>query len=157
MEKVNEVMTQDVRSLSPGDSLQLAAQLMQTLDVGSVPVCDGRQLVGMVTDRDITVRGVALGLSMESTALEEIMTGEVQSCFEDQSIEEAARLMCETQVRRLPVVDHDKRLVGMLALGDVAIKTDPAAAERALRGISSPTEFDRGRTASESGGSNNTH
>lgn len=143
MEKMNEIMTPDVRSLSPADSLQQAAQLMQKMDVGSVPVCDGQHLVGMVTDRDIAVRGVALGLSMEGTALQEIMSGEVQWCFEDQSIEEAAKLMCETQVRRLPVVDRDKRLVGMLALGDMAIKPSPEAAERALRGISTPSGSSR--------------
>lgn len=152
MPKVSEVMTRGVRSLSPEDTLQFAAQAMDELAVGSVPVCDGHRLVGMVTDRDITVRGTARGLPAERTCLDEVMSSDVQWCYEDQTVEEAARLMCQAQVRRLPVVDRDKRLVGMLSLGDVAAKSDTQEAAKALQGISTPSEPDRSGLSAAAGG-----
>lgn len=151
MTTVSEVMTRGVRSLSPADTLQLAAQAMDELAVGSVPVCDGQRLVGMVTDRDITIRGTAQGLSAQQACLAQVMSGDVQWCYEDQSIEEAAQLMCDAQVRRLPVVDREKCLVGMLSLGDVAVKFDREEAARALEGISSPAQPDRSGLSAASG------
>lgn len=151
MTTVDAVMTRGVRSLSPADTLQLAAQAMEELEVGSIPVCDGQRLVGMVTDRDITLRGTACGLPADRTSLAQIMSGDVQWCYSDQSIEEAARLMSHAQVRRLPVVDQDKRLVGMLSLGDVATKADSAGAAQALRDISTPSAPDRSGLSEASG------
>lgn len=151
MSKVSEVMTRGVRSLSPGDTLQSAAQAMDELAVGSLPVCDGRRLVGMVTDRDITVRGTARGLPAESTTLDQVMSGDVQWCYEDQPVEEATHLMSQAQVRRLPVVDRDKRLVGVLSLGDVAAKSHPDKAAHALQGISTPSAPNRSGLSAASG------
>jgi CBS domain-containing protein len=96
---------------------------MRELDVGMLPVCDNDRLVGTVTDRDITIRGVARGLDPKSTPVREVMTHEVVCCFEEQSIEEAGRLMEERQIRRLPVINQDKRLVGIVSLGDLAVRT----------------------------------
>ncbi|RZI84465.1 MAG: CBS domain-containing protein, partial [Rubrivivax sp.] len=143
MTQVAEVMTRGVRSMMPGDSLQLAAQAMDELNVGVIPVCDGDQLIGMVTDRDITVRGVAQGLPADSTPIREVMSENVRCVFEDQSIDEATAQMQSAQVRRLPVLDREKRLVGILALGDVAAKTDDECAGEALSNISEPAEPDR--------------
>lgn len=151
MELVCDVMTRGVRALSPTDTLQLAAQAMEELAVGAVPICDGQRLVGMVTDRDLTVRGMAQGLDAKDTPLSQVMTDEVRWCYADQSVEEAARTMRDAQVRRLPVVDRDKRLVGMLSLGDVAVKSASHQAASALQDISQPAEPDRSGLSAASG------
>lgn len=151
MKQVCDVMTRGVRTLSPRDSMRLAAQAMDELAVGSVPVCDGTRLLGMVTDRDLTIRGMARGLAADSTPLSQVMSGDVKWCYDDQSVEEAAQLMCDAQIRRLPVVDHDKRLVGVLSLGDVAVKAGPQEAGQALQDISRPSEPDRSGLSSASG------
>jgi CBS domain-containing protein len=151
MNSVSEVMTRGVRTLSPDDSMRLAAQAMEEMAIGSVPVCDGQRLLGMVTDRDLVVRGVAQGLAPDRTALRDVMSADVRWCYEDQSIEEAAQLMCDAQIRRLPVVDHDKRLVGLLSLGDMAVKTSPQEAARALQDISQPAQPQRDGLSRASG------
>ncbi|MBN9371987.1 CBS domain-containing protein [Hydrogenophaga sp. YM1] len=151
MNQVSEVMTRGVRTLSPQDTLRLAAQAMEEMEIGSIPVCDGQRLLGMVTDRDLVVRGLAQGLAPERTTLSEVMSPHVQWCYEDQSIEEAAQLMCDAQIRRLPVVDHDKRLVGLLSLGDVAVKAGPGDAAQALQDISRPAKPERGGLSQASG------
>lgn len=151
MELVCDVMTRGVRALSPADTLQLAAQAMEELAVGAVPICDGQRLVGMVTDRDLTVRGMAQGLDAQGTPLSQVMSDEVRWCYADQSVEEAARIMRDAQVRRLPVVDRDKRLVGMLSLGDVAVKSASHQAVGALQDISQPAEPDRSGLSAASG------
>lgn len=151
MTQVAEVMTRGVRSMSPRDSLQFAAQAMDELDIGAIPVCDGERLVGMVTDRDITVRGVAQGCAVDSTPLSAVMSGEPQCCYEDQSIEEVSALMQDEQIRRLPVLDRDKHLVGMLSLGDLAAKAGGRPAGEALEKISEPAEPDRSGLSSASG------
>jgi len=143
MTQVADVMTRGVRTLSPRDSMLLAAQAMEELNVGSVPVCDGEQLLGMVTDRDITVRGVAHGKPAESTPLSEVMTEGVQWCFEDDSIDKVIDEMRDAKIRRVPVVDRDKHLVGILSLGDVAVKADSVEAGEALATISEPAQPDR--------------
>jgi CBS domain-containing protein len=117
---VREVMTRGVETIAADSTLQDAAQKMKDLDVGPLPVCEGGRLVGMLTDRDITVRSTAEGLDPWTTKVREAMTPEVVSCFADQDVSEAARLMKEKKVRRLPVLDRDRRLVGILALGDLA-------------------------------------
>jgi CBS domain-containing protein len=143
MTQVAEVMTRGVRTLSPQDSMLMAAQAMEELDVGSLPVCDGEQLLGMVTDRDITVRGVAHGKPADSTPLSDVMTKGVRWCFEDDSVDKVIDEMREAKIRRVPVVDRDKHLVGILSLGDVAVKADSVEAGEALSNISEPARPER--------------
>jgi len=151
MTQVSQVMTRGVRTMSPRDTVQLAAQAMDELNIGAVPVCDGERLVGIVTDRDITVRGVAQGRPADRAPVSEVMTEEVCWCYEDQSIEEVAKEMSEIQIRRLPVVDREKHLVGMVSLGDVAVKADRIEGGDALADISQPIEPDRSGTSAASG------
>jgi CBS domain-containing protein len=136
--KVREAMTQDVRLVKPDQPISEAAKLMAELDVGALPVEDGDRLVGMITDRDIAVRAVAAGRGPD-TPVSEVMSREIKYCYEDQSIEEVTQNMGELRIRRLPVLTRDKRLVGILSLGDLAI--DEGArdeAGEALGGISRP-------------------
>lgn len=151
MTTVSDIMTRGARVLSPSDSVVRAAQAMDELNVGVIPVCDGEKLVGMVTDRDITLRGVAQGLSCEDTPLSDIMSKEVQWCFEDQEVSEVMAQMGDAQIRRLPVVDREKRLVGMLSLGDIAVKTDDKNVASVLQDISEPTAPDRSGLSAASG------
>jgi CBS domain-containing protein len=137
--KVSEAMTRDVRVASPSETIRQAAQMMAELDAGVLPVGDNDRLVGMITDRDIAVRAVAAGKSPD-TPIREVMSSEdVCYCFDDQEIEEVASNMAKIKVRRLPVVSREKRLVGILSLGDIsqAGNQDQPAAE-ALCGISEP-------------------
>ncbi|HYW56111.1 MAG TPA: CBS domain-containing protein [Polaromonas sp.] len=154
MPTVSSIMTRDVRVLAPTDSLRRAAQLMEELNVGVIPVCNGKKLVGMVTDRDITLRGVAKGLGVEDTPLSVIMTEEVLWCFEDQPVSEVMEKMGDAQVRRLPVVDREKHLVGILSLGDIAAKADGKSVGAVLQDISETSSPERTSTpaASQSGG-----
>lgn len=136
--KVSDCMTHDVRIAAPSQSLREAATLMAELDVGILPVAEDDRLVGMISDRDIAVRAVAAGRGPE-TQVQEIMSGSVKYCFMDQTIEEVSRNMGDVQVRRMPVVDRDKRLVGIISLCDIANgegATDEAG--EALRDISQP-------------------
>jgi CBS domain-containing protein len=116
---VSECMTPEVQVASPNLSLSEAARLMGEFDVGVLPVAEDNRLIGMVTDRDIAIRGVAMGRGPDSK-VREVMSEEVQYCFDDESIEEVARSMGDLQVRRLPVVSGDGRLVGIVSLGDIA-------------------------------------
>lgn len=136
--KVSESMTRNVETIHPEDSIREAAALMAELDIGSLPVAQDDQLIGMLTDRDIAIRAVARGLGPD-TAIRGVMSTDVKYCFEDQSIEEVTENMASTQVRRLPVVDREKRLVGIVSLGDLALE-DGAAEEagKALKGVSRP-------------------
>ena len=149
MQTVSDVMTRGVLTLSPTDTLTAAAQAMQELDVGSIPVCDGVRLVGMVTDRDIVVRGVAQ--ERVNVSLQDVMSEGLLYCHEDDTVPSAMESMRRQQVRRLPVVDKDKRLVGIVTLGDVATKGDEDDAGDALRGISEPSEPHRSRLSAASG------
>jgi CBS domain-containing protein len=124
-------MTRDVAVVRPESSLQEAAQKMSALDVGPLPVCDGEQLVGMLTDRDITVRAVAEGLDAKTTPVRDVMTPEVVYCFEDQEVSDMVRIMEQHQIRRLLVLNHEKRLVGIVSLGDLAVR-DTAAEDAGL-------------------------
>jgi len=151
MTPVSNVMTRGVRSMSPNDSIVLAAQAMQELDVGAIPVCDGERLVGMVTDRDIVLRAVAQNLASDSTRLDAVMSPEPCWCFEDQSVEEVTEAMRESQLRRMPVVDRDRHLVGIVSLGDLAVKADAGEAGDALGEISEPARPDRSGQSAASG------
>lgn len=139
---ISQVMTRDVRVASPGDTLQMAAQIMKEYDFGLLPVGENEQLVGMLSDRDITIRAVAEGLSPQETEVQEVMTAEVKYICDDEPIEAAARYMSELQVRRLPVVDRDRRLVGIVSLGDLSLSEQNASeqtpAGAALSSISEP-------------------
>lgn len=136
--KVSEAMTREVRLARPDQSIREVAQLMSELDIGAVPVEDNDRLVGMITDRDIAVRAIAEGRGPD-TKVSEVMTSDIKYCFEDQSIDEVTRNMGDLQVRRLPVVNRDKRLVGILSLGDLAVEQRWAdEAGEALSQISQP-------------------
>jgi CBS domain-containing protein len=124
--QVSDVMTRDVETIPPDASLQQAAEAMEAMGVGSLPVCDGRRLVGTLTDRDIVVRGVATGRSPVEMLVRECMTADISYAFEDEDAEEVLARMKTLQVRRLAVLDRQKNLVGIVALGDIA--TEPRAA-----------------------------
>ena len=151
MTQVSQAMTTGVRSMAPNESVMKAAQAMSELDVGVIPVCDGDRLVGMVTDRDIVLRGVAQGCPADQTPLSSVMTRDAVWCYEDQSVEEVAEKMRESQVRRMPVVDRDQHLVGMLSLGDIATKAGMREGGEALKEISEPSEPDRSSQSAASG------
>ena len=143
MQRISDVMTRDVMSVSPQETIRRAAQMMDELNVGALPVCDGQKLVGMVTDRDITVRAVAAGQSPDAAHVEDVMSGSVHWCFDDQTVDEVMQQMGDTQIRRVPVVDHDtKELIGIVSLGDLATKHS-AQVDRTLEEISSPSQPDR--------------
>lgn len=135
---VREIMTPDVVIASPDDTLQHAAELMVDIDSGVLPVGEDDRLVGMLTDRDITVRAVAAGKSPNECKVRDVMSLDIKYIYEDESIEDAARNMSELQVRRLPVLNRDKRLVGIVSLGDLALKKQRAGGE-ALQGVSRHT------------------
>ncbi len=133
--KVREIMTRDVKIVSPTDDLQSAAQLMEKNDFGMVPVGENDRLVGMLSDRDITIRAVARGLAPDRAKVREVMTTDVKYVYEDESVDDVSRNMSSLQVRRLPVLNREKRLVGIVSLGDLALK-EPQPAGDALRSIS---------------------
>ena len=135
--RVSEAMTRDVRVTLPEQTIQDAAKMMGDMDAGVLPVREGDRLVGMITDRDIAVRAVALGKGPQ-TPVREVMSPEVMYCFEDDDTDAVARNMADIKVRRLPVVNRDKRLVGIIALGDLAVVEGPRAAGEAVSGISRP-------------------
>ena len=134
--KVAEVMTPEVRIAQPDDTVQQAAQLMSEEDTGVLPVGEGDRLVGMVTDRDIAVRLGAEGKDPTETTVREVMTPEVKYVFEDEDVGHAAQVMAEQQIRRLPVMNRDKRLVGIVSLGDLATEQPPHIAGHALSEVS---------------------
>ena len=133
--KVREIMTRDVKIVSPTDDLQSAAQLMAKNDFGMVPVGENDRLVGMLSDRDITIRAVARGLAPDRAKVREVMTTDVKYVYDDESVDDVSRNMSSLQVRRLPVLNREKRLVGIVSLGDLALK-EPEPAGDALRSIS---------------------
>ncbi|MEO6032802.1 MAG: CBS domain-containing protein [Burkholderiaceae bacterium] len=143
MSTVSEFMTSDVQTIEPQETLQHAAQLMDQLNVGSLPVCNGRRVLGMITDRDITIRATAAGLAPTSACVSDAMSTEVLSCREDEDANDVMERMGEAQVRRLPVIDGDGELVGIVALGDMATRQRQPVDE-VVRKISTPSEPDGG-------------
>ena len=133
--KIRDVMTPDAQLIRPDDTLQHAAELMEDCDCGVLPVAGNERLVGMITDRDIAIRGIAHGKGPEAK-VRDAMTKEVKYCFEDEDCSHVAQNMAELQVRRLPVLSRDKRLVGIVSIGDLALKQPKTA--KALHGISQP-------------------
>jgi len=137
--QVREIMSQDVTIITPDDTLQKAAKLMADLDAGALPVGENDRLVGMLTDRDITVRAVAQGKAPDQCRVRDVMSSEVKFVFEDDSVDDAASKMSELQLRRLAVLNRDKRLVGIVSLGDIAAKQGGKPAEQAVSGVSQPS------------------
>jgi CBS domain-containing protein len=135
--KVRDAMSRDVRVANPDESIRNAARLMAEIDVGALPVGENDRLIGVITDRDIAVRAVAEGKA-PTTKVRDVMSREVLYCYDDQSLDEIARNMADVQVRRLPVVDRDKRLVGIIALGDLARNEDAQTAGATIADISRP-------------------
>ena len=131
---ISEVMTREVRIASPDDTLECAARLMEEEDCGSLPVAEEDRLVGMLTDRDITIRAVARGLTPRDGKVRDAMSKEVRYVYDDESVRDVAKVMGDLHVRRLPVLDREKRLVGIVSLGDLAL-TKPTSAGDALQSI----------------------
>ncbi|HLS68507.1 MAG TPA: CBS domain-containing protein [Kiloniellales bacterium] len=132
--KIKDVMTADPRIAAPDQTIRAAAEMMEQADSGVLPVGENDRLVGMITDRDIAVRGVAQGLGPD-TAIRDVMTREVKYCFEDEELDSVADNMSDLKVRRLPVLNREKRLVGMLSIGDFA---SHSAAQEAVEGVTRP-------------------
>ncbi len=142
--QVKDVMTRDVEVIHPNATVAEAAEKMQALDVGPLPVCDGDQLMGMITDRDITVRATAAGQDPRLARVQEVMTPDVLYGFADQDVREAAQIMEQHQIRRLVVLDHDKRLVGIVSLGDLAVDTqDQQLSGEVLQQVAEPAAPNR--------------
>jgi CBS domain-containing protein len=138
MQKIKEVMTRDVRVVSPNDSIEYAARQMRDGNFGMMPVGDNDRMVGAISDRDIATRAVAEGLATH-TKVRDVMSSNVYWAYEDDLLSDAARIMGEHQVRRLPIVNAEKRLVGIVALGDVALAgVDVDVAGETLCDISQP-------------------
>lgn len=136
--KISECMSRDVRVCAPDNTLQSAAQVMAEIDAGFLPVGENDRLVGIVTDRDIAIRGVGQGKPPQAN-IREVMSDEVCYCFDDDDTEDVIENMSDLQVRRLPVVDHDKRLVGIVALSDLARGGARSATGEALNDIARPS------------------
>lgn len=137
--KIGDCMTQDVRVTQIDHTLQSAAQTMGGIDAGFLPVTDGERLVGIVTDRDIAIRGVAAGVPA-SACIRDVMSGEVHYCYQDDEVSEVLRKLGRNQLRRLPVVDSDKRLVGVVSITDLAAESAGRTGE-ALSEIAQPSDL----------------
>jgi len=135
--KVSDAMTPEVELCTPDDTLKDAAQAMAALGVGLLPVTDNDRLVGMITDRDIAIRGIGMGRGPEAR-VGDVMTADVRYCYEDQQLDEVSAIMGDLQVRRLPVLNREKRLVGIIALGDIALVQGGNGTGAALSRISRP-------------------
>ena len=145
MATVADVMTRDPRCMTPEDTLADAAKVMDELNVGVVPVCEGDRLVGVVTDRDIVVRAIARDMDAKSCKLTDVMSGHVRTARIDDDVDEVLSEMANAQIRRMPVVDKADKLVGILSIGDIAAKSpeDEEDVAMSLGDISSPAEPDR--------------
>jgi CBS domain-containing protein len=142
--RIAEIMTRDPEVVASDSFLQDAAMKMQDLNVGMLPIRDGDRLVGMLTDRDITVRATAQGRDPTKTQVREVMTPDVIYCFEDQDVSQAAKLMQDKQIRRLPILSREKRLVGIVSLGDVAVHSGQQdTVSETIKEVSEPAEPNR--------------
>ncbi len=132
--KISEIMTRNVQTTAPDTPLHQAAAAMARIDSGALLVNDGDRLVGMVTDRDIVIRAVAAGLGVD-TPVARVMSGDIHYCFEDEDVQHVASNMAQIQMRRLPVLSREKRLVGVVSLGNIAACCDAKASDTVLRGV----------------------
>jgi len=137
VKKVSDIMNRDVQLVSSDETVRHAAELMKKIDAGVLPVAENDRLVGMITDRDIAVRGIAEGKGPDAM-VRDVMSPEIKYCFEDEPVSHVADNMSKLQVRRLPVMNHDKRLVGIVSLADFAKEAPPRKTAQALHGISKP-------------------
>jgi CBS domain-containing protein len=143
MQLISEIMTPDVATIGPHEPIQRAAQLMDELNVGSIPVFEDERLIGLVTDRDIVVRAISIGKTPAETKVRDVMSAGITSCFSDEQVDAVMERMRELQVRRMPVMDRATgKLAGIVALGDLATKHS-AEVDRTLSEISTPSEPDR--------------
>lgn len=140
--QISEIMTRDTELIDPNTMIRDAARKMRSANIGALPVGENDRLIGMVTDRDIVLRGVAEDRAGGLTAVRQVMSDGIFYCFEDDDIEDAARVMAEHQVRRLPVLNREKRLVGVVALADLAC-AHVDAEKIALEGVSEPSDQPR--------------
>lgn len=141
--QIREIMTEDVKVIQPDTSVKEAAAIMKDLDVGVLPVTNGRELAGILTDRDIVIRSTAEGSNPEEVKAGDIISRDVAMCHDNDTVETAAERMRENKIRRLPVVDRDNQLVGIVSLGDVAVEADESMAGETLEEISKPNQPDR--------------
>jgi CBS domain-containing protein len=149
MRAIAEVMTRELTSIGPEADLQSAAQLMRDLDVGALPVCEGKRLLGMITDRDITIRATARGLPPADGKVSDVMSRDARWCFEDQSVGEVLQQMGDEQIRRMPVVGRDSmELIGIVSFADLANRQD-APVESTLEDISRPVPPQRPSTGKQ--------
>jgi CBS domain-containing protein len=138
--KVSDVMTKNVEVIHPEATIREAASKMKKIDVGMIPVCDGDRIVGMLSDRDITLRATAEGLDPNQTKVRETMSPKVVYAFEDQDVGDAARMMSEHQIRRLLIMSRNKRLTGILSLGDLAVDVGKPTSGDVLKDVSEPSK-----------------
>lgn len=137
--KLRDVMTPNPECISPDTNLKEAAARMRDSDIGDVLICENDRLVGIITDRDIAIRATADGKTPSRSKVRDVMSTGIVYCFEDQSHEEAAKVMSENQIRRLPILNRDKRLVGIVSLGDLALQTnDETVVEKTLEAVCEP-------------------
>ena len=142
--KLDEIMTRDVEVIHLNDTLQAAAQKMRDRNIGFLPVCDGDRLIGVLSDRDLIVRALAEGLNSNATVGRDLITSPAIYCFDDQSVDEAAKLMHDNQIRRLVILNRDdKRMVGVISLGDLAVNVDDKLSGDVLQSISEPESINR--------------
>lgn len=132
---IRDLMTTDVQTVAPTDTAQAAAGFMLSADTGSIPVCDGEKIVGMITDRDIAIRGVSKGLGPDC-AVGDLMSKDIVCARDTDDVQAIAQQMSDKQVRRMPVIDAENRLVGMVSLGDLSRQSQDSAAKTALDGVS---------------------
>ena len=140
---IREIMTPHTRCVPPETSLAEAARLMRELDVGSLPICDNDRLAGIVTDRDIAVRGVADERDPKQTPVRDVMTPGIVYVYDDEGVDQASHVMEEHQIRRLAVLNRGKRLVGIVSLGDIALRGSAVLSGDALQAVSEPAETHR--------------
>jgi CBS domain-containing protein len=146
--KLSEIMTRDVIILQPDDSLQSAAKMMRDRNIGFLPVCDGDVLIGVISDRDITIRALADGMDVNIMLGRDLMTTPAIYCFDDQDVSEAAKIMAENQIRRLVILSReDKRLVGVISLGDLARNETADRSGQVLQKVSEPDGSEKAKTA----------
>lgn len=139
--QLREIMTHEVHTITPETTLRHAAQKMKSWDVGALPVSQDGKLIGVITDRDIAVRGVAAGEDPESCCVADAMTSDLIYCYEDEDVNEAVKLMEANQIRRLAVMDRQKNLVGMVSLGDLATRQgDQRISHEVLEQVSQPNQ-----------------
>ena len=148
MQAISEIMTRDVAVASPNDNLQQAGEKMRDWNIGALPVCDGKRLVGMITDRDIAIRAIAEGKHASDVRVSEVMTAQVMWCYEDQTVGEVLQQMGDQQIRRIPVVNRNMELSGIVALGDLATR-QPAQTDSTLEDISAPVPPNRPSTGKQ--------